>query len=194
MKELIISIQDERPLSCIDSKACGNTIPLKTHSTAKYAFTEDGCKCPFTSTTAESSVVTPTLSRVNSHAFTIKALLHCATLVQSTKYGRVDGFDKLVWDTSWCQAHRAPDPVTVANMYVRWPKQVRSHNASRHGLQCRCQHQSLLNLDGHYNTRLFKLSRPKGREISTNFPLTPRRAQDSPVNNYCCGCWVSVSR
>ena len=175
-------------------KRCRNTILLKTHSTAKYAFTEDGCKCPFTSTTAESSVVTPTLSRINSHAFTIEALLHCATPVQSTKYGRVDGFDKLVWDTSWCQAHRAPDPVTVANMYVRWPKQARSLNASRHGLQCRCQHQSLLNLDGHYNTRLFKLSRPKGREVSTNFPLTPRRAQDSRVNNYCCGCWISVSR
>ena len=171
MKELINSIQDERPLSCIDSKACRNTIPLKTHSKAKYAFTEDGCECPFTSTTAESSAVTPTLSRVNSHPFTIRAPLPCATPVQSTKYGRVDGFDKLVLDTSWCQAHRAPDPVTVANMYVRWPKQVRSHNAGRHGLLCRCQHQSLLNLDRHYNTRLFKLSRPKGREISTIFPL-----------------------
>ena len=91
VKELIISIQDERPLSCIDSKACRNTIPLKTHSTAKYAFTEDGCECPFTSTTAESSAVTPTLSRVNCHAFTSKALLHCATPVQSAKYGRVDG-------------------------------------------------------------------------------------------------------
>ena len=35
VKGLIISIQDERPLSCIDSKECRNTIPLKTHSTAK---------------------------------------------------------------------------------------------------------------------------------------------------------------
>ena len=56
-------------------------------------------------------------------------------------------------------------------MYTRWPKQVRSHNASRHGLLCHCQQQSLHNLDGHYNTRLFKLSRSKGREISTKFPL-----------------------
>ena len=90
VKVLIISIQDERSLSCIDSISCRNTIPLKAHTTAKYAFTEHGCECPFSSTTAESSAVTPTLSRDNSHAFTIKALLHCATPVPSTKYGRVD--------------------------------------------------------------------------------------------------------
>ena len=108
--------------------------PLKT-STAKYAFTEDGSECPFTSTTAESSAVTPTLSRVNSHAFTIKALLHCATPVQSTKYRRVDGNPTGLFGTHRGAKHiRAPDPVTVANMYVRWPKEVRSHNASRHGI------------------------------------------------------------
>ena len=57
----------------------------------KHAFTEDGCKCPFSSTTAGSSAVAPTLSRVNSHAFTIKALLHCTTPIQSTKQGQIDG-------------------------------------------------------------------------------------------------------
>ena len=41
---LIISIQDERPLSCIGSKECSNTKPLKTHSAEKYALTEDGCE------------------------------------------------------------------------------------------------------------------------------------------------------
>ena len=56
----------------------------------KYAFTEDGCKCPFSLTTAESSAVAPTLSRVNSHIFTLKALLHCATPLKSNKWRRVN--------------------------------------------------------------------------------------------------------
>ena len=34
-------------------------------------------------------------------------------------------------------------------MYVRWPKQVECYNGGRHGLLCRCQHQSLLNVSGH---------------------------------------------
>ena len=42
-------------------------------------------------------------------------------------------------------------------------EQVRSLNCNRHGLLCRCQHQSLLHVSGHYNVRLFKLSRPKRR-------------------------------
>ena len=33
-------------------------------------------------------------------------------------------FDASVWDTAWCQVHRASDPVVDVNMYVRWPKQV----------------------------------------------------------------------
>ena len=73
VKELIISIQVERSLSCIDSKSCRNTIPLKAHTTAKYAFTEHGCECPFSSPTAESSAVAPTLSRVNSHTFHLQS-------------------------------------------------------------------------------------------------------------------------
>ena len=37
------------------------------------------------------------------------------------------------------------------------------------GLLCRCQHQSLFNVGGHYNARLFKLSRPKRQR---KFPHT----------------------
>ena len=37
--------------------------------------TEDGCECPFASTTVESSAVAPTLSRVNSHTSIFKAPL-----------------------------------------------------------------------------------------------------------------------
>ena len=36
-------------------------------------------------------------------------------------------------------------------------EQVRSLNCNRHGLLCRRQHQSLLNVGGRYNVRLFKL-------------------------------------
>ena len=61
--------------------------------------------------------------------------------------------------------------MTVANIYVWWPKQVRSHNASRRGLLRRCQRRSLLHHDGHYNTRLFKLSRSRGREFPRIFHL-----------------------
>ena len=65
--EFIISIQDERSLSCIDLKSCRNTIPLKAHTTAKYIFTERGCECPF-STTAETSAVASTyVARQLSH-------------------------------------------------------------------------------------------------------------------------------
>ena len=63
-------------------------------------------------------------------------------------------------------------------MYVRWPKQVRSLNGGRHGMLCRCQHQSLLNVGGHYNARLFKLSRPK-RQRNFHSSLGVRRTVKS---------------
>ena len=71
-------------------------------------------------------------------------------------------------------------------------EQIESHNCSRHGLLCSCQQQSLHNAGGHYNMRLFKLSRPKRRRNFTIFPLLPWRAQDSQIINFncCCGCWV----
>ena len=73
-------------------------------------------------------------------------------------------------------------------------EQIESLNCNRHGLLCSCQQQSLHSVGGHYNISLFKLSRPKGRRNFTNFPLPPRRAQDSQINNFdcCCGCWVFV--
>ena len=40
------------------------------------------------------------------------------------------------------------------NIYIRWPKRVR-----------------FLTVGRHYNARLFKLSRPKRRRNTTNFPL-----------------------
>ena len=50
-------------------------------------------------------------------------------------------------------------------------EQIESLNCNRHGLLCSCQHQSLHSVGGHYNVRLFKLSRPTRRRNSTNFPL-----------------------
>ena len=50
-------------------------------------------------------------------------------------------------------------------------EQIESLNCNRHGLMCRCQQQSLHSIGGHYNIRLFKLSRPKRRRNFTNFPL-----------------------
>ena len=49
--------------------------------------------------------------------------------------------------------------------------QIESLNCNRHGLLCSCQQQSLHSVGGHYNIRLFKLSRPKRRRNFTNFPL-----------------------
>ena len=71
-------------------------------------------------------------------------------------------------------------------------EQIGSLNCNRHGLLCSCQQQSLHSDGGHYNIRLFKLILPKRRRNFTIFPLTPRRAQDSQINNFncCCGCWV----
>ena len=48
-------------------------------------------------------------------------------------------------------------------------EQVRSLNCNRHGLLYRCQQQSLLNVGGHYNVRLFKLTRPKRRKFPRIF-------------------------
>ena len=50
-------------------------------------------------------------------------------------------------------------------------EQIESLNCSRHGLLCSCQHQSLHSVGGHYNNRLFKLSRLKRRRNFANFPL-----------------------
>ena len=72
--------------------------------------------------------------------------------------------------------------------------QIESLNCNRHGLLCSCQQQSLHSVGGHYNIRLFKLSRPNRRRNFMIFPLSPRRAQDSQIINShcCCGCWVFV--
>ena len=70
-------------------------------------------ECPLTSTTAETSAATPSVSRVNFHTCTFTALLHTTTPVQTTKFRCVDRDDRLV------QAYRAPDLVTDANVYVR---------------------------------------------------------------------------
>ena len=72
---------------------------------------------------------------------------------------------------------------------VRWvAEQIESHNCNRRGLLCSCFH----SVGGHYNIRLFKLSRPKRLRNFTIFPLSPRRAQDSQIINFncCCGCRV----
>ena len=60
---------------------------------------------------------------------TSSALLHCATPVTNV----LMKFDGPVWDTTWCQTHRAPDPVADVNMHVRWPKQVECLNGGRNG-------------------------------------------------------------
>ena len=65
-------------------------------------------------------------------------------------------------------------------------EQIESLNCNRHGLLCSCQQQNLHSVGGHYNVRLFKLGRPKRRKNFTNFPLTPRRAQDSQIINFSC--------
>ena len=57
----------------------------------------------------------------------------------------------------------------------RVAEQVESFNCNRHGLLCSCRHQSLHSVGGHYNVRLFKLSRPKRRRNFTNFPLRLKR-------------------
>ena len=91
MKELIISIQDERPLSCIDSKSV-----QKHHTSEDTLYSKN-----MPSLKMGANVHSPQqLQRVLQWhppwgasiftLFTIKALLHCATPVQSTKYGRVD--------------------------------------------------------------------------------------------------------
>ena len=56
-------------------------------------------------------------------------------------------------------------------------EQIESLNCSRLGLLCSCQQQSVHSVGGHYNIRLFKLSRLKRRRNFTIFPLPPRRAQ-----------------
>ena len=122
---------------------------------------------------------------------TFKALLHCATPVQSTKYGRVDGNSTGLFGTQRGAKHIGRQTqVADANVYVRWPKQVRSLHGGRHGLLCRCQHQSLLNVGRHCSTRLFKLSRPKWHRIFYKKFHSSRRAQDSQVIDCCCGCSV----
>ena len=69
------------------------------------------------STTAEGSAVAPTVGRVKFHTFTIKALHHCATPVQFNQVWTCRWkSDRLVWDTSRCQAQWAPDPVTNVNI------------------------------------------------------------------------------
>ena len=80
-------------------------------------------------------------------------------------------------------------------MNVRWPKRVRSHNATRRGLLCRCQHRSLLNHDGHCNSRLFKLSRPRGIEFPRifHFPLCVRRTVRSTIANVVAGSLHAIS-
>ena len=53
-------------------------------------------------------------------------------------------------------------------------EQIESLNCSRHRLLCSCQHRSLHSVGGHYNVRLFKLSRPKTKkfhDFSTLFLL-----------------------
>ena len=136
----------------------------------------------------------PTLSRVNSHAFVFKALLHCATPVKSSKYERVDGNSKgLLRDKTWCQAHRAPDPVADANMYFRWPKQVRPLNGGRHGLLCRGQEQSLLNVGGRYNAILFKLSRQKGREFTQIVHCSSSHVRKPTFCQCCSGTWFAAT-
>ena len=77
---------------------------------------------------------------------TSSALLHCATPVQSTKY------ESLMEIRRACLGHIVVPSTSGARpsgRRVRWPKQVECLNGGRHGLLCRCQHQSLLNVCGH---------------------------------------------
>ena len=113
---------------CLKAADVQQITPLEIQRVQKHQTSEDTLysentlhsECPFTSTTAENSEVAPTLSRVNSHTCTFKALLHSTMPVQSTKYGSVDrNSTGLFLDTTWYQAHRAPDPVVDANVYVR---------------------------------------------------------------------------
>ena len=48
-------------------------------------------------------------------------------------------------------------------------EQIESHNCNRQGLLCSCQQQSLHSIGGHYNIRLFKLSRLRRRSNSRFF-------------------------
>ena len=48
-------------------------------------------------------------------------------------------------------------------------EQIEFHNCNSHGLLCSCQQQSLHSVGGHYNIRLFKLSRLKRRRNSRFF-------------------------
>ena len=107
-------------------------------------------------------------------------------------------FDVLIEIRQACLGHNVVPSISGARPSGRRQRvrsdaeQIESHNCNRHGLLCSCQQQSLHSVGGHYNVRLFKLSRPKRRRNSTNFPLSPRRAQDSQIINFncCCGCWV----
>ena len=64
---------------------------------------------------------------------------------------------------------------------------VRSLNCNKHGLLCRCQHQSLLSVGGHYNVRLFKLSRPKRRRNFHEFSTDDSPHLSLPNSQSCFG-------
>ena len=86
-----------------------------------------------------------------------------------TKYGRVDVNSTRLFGTQRGAKHIGRQTQWQTPTYTFGGRnKLYPTNASRHGSLCRWQHQSLLNLDGHYNTRLFKLSCPeKFHEFST---------------------------
>ena len=116
-------------------------------------------ECPFTSTTAELTL----------------APSKCCSIPQ--RQCNQPSMDVLIEIRQACFGHNVVPSTSGARPSGRRQRvrsvaeQVRSLNCNRHGLLCRCQHQRLPNVSGHYNVRLFKLSRRKDGEISTNFPL-----------------------
>ena len=168
---------------------------MQEHQTSEdthYSKIRPTGECSFTSKPAETYATTQNLSHVNSHTCTFKALLQSTTPVQSTKNRRVDRYRQA------CSGHNVVPSISCARpggtrQRVRSvAEQIESLNCNRHGLLCSCQRQSLHSVGGHYNIRLFKLSRLTRRRMFTIFPLRPRRAQDSQIDNFncCCGRWV----
>ena len=118
------------------------------------------------------------MSHVNSHTCTFKALLQSTTPVQSPS------FDVLIEIRRACLGHNVVPSISGARPSGRRQRvrsvaeQIESHNCNRHGLLWSCQQQSLQSVGGHYNIRLFKLSRLKRRrkfhEFSTLHQFQPR--------------------
>ena len=69
-------------------------------------------------------------------------------------------------------------------------EQIESLKCNRHGLLCSCQQQSLHSVGGHYNVRLFKLSRPERPRNLPIFPLPPSACAGQSKNQLQLLLWL----